>query len=412
LFAGFIVLAAPMVRNLPLVPPAALIILGPAWTAAAAEVARTSPLRQGRLIAATALVILVVAAAWLRLTDRMSGPVRAPMRTGWGIDTDRFPSAAADFIERERLPGPLLNNFDIGGYLLYRLHPRRRVFIAGNTAMFPLSFLEYYRQNVTGTRPDPDELHVRHGVETIVIDLITNVTHGLVSQLASNPAWALVFLDRAGAVFLHVDDNTRALTDRLRVDVDARAAALAKQDRSDPAIPEWLGGRRLLYPSFSLAQFLPVIGRPDLALREAERLWQRTPAENLAVTLGQSAMTVGQMAASVPRLEDAYARYPHSDQIRALLGHALAFRVDALLTRNALAEAKRDLERMLVLDPHACGPYAGLAKVALLETDEARARVYVAHGTRNDRDGQCRQRAAQDPLLGPFLARESDRGRE
>jgi hypothetical protein len=104
-------------------------------------------------------------------------------------------------------------------------------------------------------------------------------------------------------------------------------------------------------------------------------------------------------------LEDALARYPRSEQLRKLLVHGLAFRVDELLGRRAVDEATHDLDRMRVLDPAGCGPYAGLAKVALLRRDEPRAREWLIAGARLDASGQCRRLAAADPLVGPLLRR-------
>src|SRR6185295_3691054 len=119
LLGGATVLAIPVVRNLPLILPASLVVLTPAWARAATEVARTQRRRRWqRPLAITALLAVVVVTGWLRLADRLSGAARVPLRTGWGLD-ERFPAGAVTFVEREALPGPLLNNFDVGGYLLY-----------------------------------------------------------------------------------------------------------------------------------------------------------------------------------------------------------------------------------------------------------------------------------------------------
>ncbi len=125
LLAGFTILAIPLIRNVVLIVPAALILFAPAWTRTAAELGRRYPIPGRRAAVLCAALLIVIMTGWLRLSDRLNTGVRAPSRAGWGIDTDRFPAAAASFIERERLTGPLLNNFDLGGYLLYRLHPDR-----------------------------------------------------------------------------------------------------------------------------------------------------------------------------------------------------------------------------------------------------------------------------------------------
>ena len=75
------------------------------------------------------------------------------------------------------------------------------------------------------------------------------------------------------------------------------------------------------------------------------------------------------------------------------------------MNRRALPEAERHLRRMIELQPDACGPYTGLAKVALLGGDQARARAMLAESARRDGDGSCRQQATADPLLAPLTTR-------
>src|SRR5204863_8730008 len=83
LLAGCTALAVPLVRNLALVPPAALLVLAPAWTACAADVGERWSTRASRTVAAAALLAVILPVAWLRLSDRLSVGVRAPLRTGW-----------------------------------------------------------------------------------------------------------------------------------------------------------------------------------------------------------------------------------------------------------------------------------------------------------------------------------------
>lgn len=53
-----------------------------------------------------------------------------------------FPSAAVDFITRERPPGPILNHYNWGGYLIWRLYPDYPVFIDGRADLYGDTFLD------------------------------------------------------------------------------------------------------------------------------------------------------------------------------------------------------------------------------------------------------------------------------
>jgi hypothetical protein len=47
-----------------------------------------------------------------------------------------------DFLVKNNLSGPIFNNFDIGGYLIYRLHPHQQVFVDNRPEAFPEDFFQ------------------------------------------------------------------------------------------------------------------------------------------------------------------------------------------------------------------------------------------------------------------------------
>jgi hypothetical protein len=401
LLGGFTVLAAPLIRNLPLLPTAALILVAPAWGEALDTITLGRSRRVWALTYATAILTVVLPIAWLRLSDRLNVGVRAPTRTGWGVDHDRFPVAAIDFIERERLPGPLLNNFDVGSYLLYRLYPRRRAFIAGSTYMYPPAFMEDYQRILY--REPLDDIRRRYGTATVVIELASPATQDLLGRLASSPEWSLVFLDRAGAVFLHVNEDTRQFAERHTVDLDARVRELADTEHTRPAIPVWLGGKQLPFPAFNVGMFMFAVGRPDLTLIEAMRLWSDAPTEDLAVVEAEAARRSQRIAEELPRIEQALRTYPDSKDLKTFVTLGLAFRADERLRRGAIGDAELDLGRMIALAPDACGPYSALAKAAALRGDISRARDLVRESMQRDGDGTCRRALEMDPQLSALL---------
>ena len=390
---GFTVLTIPAVRNLPLLVPATLVLLAPAWTAIEGGL---SP--RGRAAAAAVLGVLVLGVAWVRLSDRLNGDVRAPTRSGWGVDTERFPVAATDFVVRAGLADTLLNGFDDGGYLLYRLHPGRRVFIAGNTSMYPTSFFEDYRARVTGPALDLEALASREGIDTVIWDLASAATDRLFAALAADPRWKLAFLDAGGVVFTRAPGTPA-------IDLPARVAALLERDVSAPALPTWLGGKRLEYPALNLGAFLFEIGRPDLALTAAERLWTTVPTARIATLIGSAAARTDTLVTRLPLLLSALDRWPASPELRNLGFAALAIEAGQLLGNGKLPEARAALDRMRTLEPNACGPYTGLAKIAALTHDPAEARTMIAAALTRDHDTSCRQCLQGDPDLSPLLPR-------
>ena len=57
-------------------------------------------------------------------------------RFGIGMDAGNEPRRAVDFLERERIGGPLYNDVRFGGYLIWRLFPGQRVFIDSRNEIY------------------------------------------------------------------------------------------------------------------------------------------------------------------------------------------------------------------------------------------------------------------------------------
>jgi hypothetical protein len=89
------------------------------------------------------LVALVVAAAGIK--------ARLPLDAQFNEQSVArvLPVEAAQYLRRERLPGPLFNSYNWGGYVLWELYPQYRSFVDGRTDLFDddilTSYLEAWR---------------------------------------------------------------------------------------------------------------------------------------------------------------------------------------------------------------------------------------------------------------------------
>ena len=398
LFAGFAVLALPVVRNTALLPPAALLLLAPLWSAAAAE-AGASP-RMAALsrrgvpalaVAAFVLCCLLRLAGWLA-----PGTYRAPGWTGLGVDERSVPIAAAEFVAARPVRGKIVNDFQSGGALLRRLYPARRVFIAGNTSCYPASFLETYRREVMGGDGDPADLTARYDADVVVLAHAAMETPKLAARLARSPAWRLAHLDAAAAVFVRAADGDAPL------DLDAAAGRLTAEARVSEPWPAWLGGRRSPFPALNAGLFLRAAGRPDLALRLGEKLWSEAPDVETATFCAGAAEEAGRLPEAVEKLEWARRERPADDAVRTWLARALFARAAARLAEPAAAGP--DLERCLALSPGEPGAQLLLALVRAAEgrADEARRLAAEAWPRAPE---PLRDFARRDPRLAPVLPR-------
>lgn len=243
------------------------------------------------------------ALAWTFLLD-----TRLSFRWGHGPDNRLFPVAAADFLLENRLPPPLYNDYNDGGYLIYRLHPAFGVFQDGRTSTYPGELFA-----ALGDRSGLGLLRLLRdqGVNTAVVH------RDKYGTLFRDWEWGTVFWD----------DTTRLLV--------RRSAA------NEPLL------RRLEYRICLPGRPLPserdrlVVAVDELRRNQAERL---EPSWHIAVGLGVAFTRLGDLPAAEAEFARAAALAPAEPEPWARLSSARSS-----LGRREDADAA--LARARALDP-------------------------------------------------------------
>lgn len=128
----------------------------------------------------------------------------SPMRADVGRD---FPTAACAFLERNHLAGRVFDEYDWGGYLLWRLHPQSQVFIDGRL-LVPENAVEYGRM-LWGVVDEQRGIRVyRELLDSNRLDLVVLRAYMLLGNVApltlrllEDPEWAPVYVDDRAVVF-------------------------------------------------------------------------------------------------------------------------------------------------------------------------------------------------------------------
>lgn len=116
--------------------------------------------------------------------------------TELALEQTRFPVHAAAFLEEHNLPGPLFNSYDFGGYLIWRLYPRYRVYVDGRSDLYGDVFLEdFVRIYEVGT--DPRVALNRDGIRTILVEPRSN----LAGFLRTQEDWKRAYEDPVAVIF-------------------------------------------------------------------------------------------------------------------------------------------------------------------------------------------------------------------
>lgn len=133
---------------------------------------------------------------------------------GWGIE--RVNSGGAEFFLSNKLKGPIFNNYDIGGYLIFYLFPEERVFVDNRPEAYPAEFFK----NILIPMQEQDavwqqELEKRKFNAIIFSRLdLTPWGQKFLAARVQDSAWALVFADERVLILLKRNEQNRAIIEK------------------------------------------------------------------------------------------------------------------------------------------------------------------------------------------------------
>jgi tetratricopeptide (TPR) repeat protein len=255
-----------------------VIIAGPILTSALLRFGSRIrvPLLRWVLVGSTVLcfALLVYARSADLVTNRFyfgGTPQLSTFGTGLGW---WFPRRAAEFIERENLPGEIFNAYGAGGYDSWKLGPQRRVYIYGLETLFGTPLMRH-NLRLLNTPPDSPMWETeasRYGINTIFLSYGDGMEYALRNFCASN-LWRPVYLDEVSVVFVRRSPETEGLIQRFPVNcATAPLPATTQFHSSAEGFAAWI----------SAAGVLQVLGRDSEALSASEKALELFPENPLA----------------------------------------------------------------------------------------------------------------------------------
>jgi len=122
--------------------------------------------------------------------------VRDGIATELVWERSRFPERATSFLDTQKLPAPLFNSYNFGGYLIWRLYPRYGVYIDGRTDLYGHTFFDNFLQ-VYQVNADPRPALDRDGIRTVLVE----PTSSLAGFLRTQNDWKRVYEDPVAIIF-------------------------------------------------------------------------------------------------------------------------------------------------------------------------------------------------------------------
>ena len=146
------------------------------------------------------LIVVVAASVRIEAKSRENDPGAASM-----------PVKAAEFIEKNGIKGNMLNDYNHGGYLIYRFAPERKVFIDGRADMYGDAFVNDYRAIYEGAANWKEKFEKFH-IDYVVCHLDAPIRQLLLAE----GSFKEVYKDASYAVLLHDVPKYQALLGMLQ----------------------------------------------------------------------------------------------------------------------------------------------------------------------------------------------------
>jgi hypothetical protein len=173
-----------------------------------------------RLLKNTTALMFISPLGFLILVGIFSSGIFTPQLATFGLGLLPGSNLAAEFYRQVKLSGPVFNNYDIGGYLIYHLYPTEKVFTDNRPEAYPAVFIanDYIAPQEEMSRWQ--ELDERWNFNSIFFyrhDL-TPWAQNFMIERVQDDEWAPVYVDHLAIIFVKKIPQNQAIIDTYALD--------------------------------------------------------------------------------------------------------------------------------------------------------------------------------------------------
>lgn len=123
---------------------------------------------------------------------------------------------SAEFFRAVNIQGPIFNNYDIGGYLIFHLFPARRVFVDNRPEAYSTRFFNeiYKPMQESETKWHEIDSQINFNVIYFMRHDLTEHAQPFLIRRISDPAWAPVFVDNWNIILLKRNKQNKAIINK------------------------------------------------------------------------------------------------------------------------------------------------------------------------------------------------------
>ncbi|MBI4648300.1 MAG: hypothetical protein HY738_17380 [Bacteroidia bacterium] len=120
---------------------------------------------------------------------------------------------SAKFFKANGIKGPIFNNYDIGGYLIYNLFPQQQVFVDNRPEAYSTDFFEKVYNPMLEKEEVWQQINAKYNFNCIYFFRLDETPFAqpfLIRRINDRANWAPVYVD--GAIIILLERNTENQT--------------------------------------------------------------------------------------------------------------------------------------------------------------------------------------------------------
>ena len=143
----------------------------------------------------------------------LSGELRAfyPRSPGLGLGLEKGNAKPLEFFRENDLAGPIFNNYDIGGYLIYGLAPQEKVYVDNRPEAYPADFFQKTYIPMQENEEVWKEQDEKYKFNAIIFSYRDYTPWGqtFFARILDDPEWKTVFADSRVVILLKNNERNK-----------------------------------------------------------------------------------------------------------------------------------------------------------------------------------------------------------
>ncbi|MDP3792504.1 MAG: tetratricopeptide repeat protein, partial [bacterium] len=143
-------------------------------------------------------------------------------------------SRAVDFVKDNKIEGPMFNNFDIGGYLIWKLYPQEKVFVDNRPEAYSVKFFKEIYKPMQEDKEKWLEFSDKYSINFVFFAHTDTTPWGdsFLRNIVKNPNWKIVYINEDAIILVKNNNKNTKVVSRFSITEKNVADRITEADSS------------------------------------------------------------------------------------------------------------------------------------------------------------------------------------